>query len=390
MLAYTYDSGTNGLGRRTGMSVTNEGLATTWTYDANGQVTTQRDIRSGTTYTTTWTYNAQDQARQMVYPTGEMVTTSYDAQGLPQQLAPYATNAEYNVAGQMTTLALANTVTTTYAYHSLTQRLTQVQTALGTTNLLNLAYSYDPVGNVTQIVDGVRTQTATFSYDTLDRLHTATIPSVYSHTVSYDSVGNITQRTEDGTATNYTYGDSAHKHAVTAAGSKSYGYDANGNMTNRAGDVLSYDNENHLASVTASNWVSTTLYTYDADGQRARKRVVSNGVTTTTYYVGNWLEVSEGVTTTYYYLGGQRVAMRRVPLQGEQQVTYLHSDHLGSTSAWSGSNSGSQGVLSIRLGADDDGHTADGCDFHGAKGRSVNGTECVGDRRAAVLRGKIL
>ena len=120
----------------------------------------------------------------------------------------------------------------------LTQRLTQVQTVLGTTNLLNLAYSYDPVGNVTQIVDGVRTQTATFSYDTLDRLHTATIPSVYSHTVSYDSVGNITQRTDDGTATNYTYGDAAHKHAVTAAGSKSYGYDANGNMTNRAGDVL--------------------------------------------------------------------------------------------------------------------------------------------------------
>ena len=84
-------------------------------------------------------------------------------------------------------------------------------------------------------------------------------------------------------------------------------------------------------------------------GRHTMNRVVSNGVTTTTYYVGNWFEVTEGVTTTYYYLGGQRVAMRRVPLQGEQQVTYLHSDHLGSTSAWGGSNCGSQAYYPFGL-----------------------------------------
>ena len=74
----------------------------------------------------------------------------------------------------------------------------------------------------------------------------------------------------------------------------------------------------------------------------AKKIVASNGLTTTTYYVGNWLEVREGVTTTYYYLGSQRVAMRQTAAGQQDQVTYLHSDHLGSTSAWSGSNSISQ------------------------------------------------
>jgi RHS repeat-associated protein len=43
--------------------------------------------------------------------------------------------------------------------------------------------------------------------------------------------------------------------------------------------------------------------------------------------------VSQGQVTKYYYAAGQRVAMRRSPAgSGDGEVTYLHSDHLGSTS----------------------------------------------------------
>jgi len=42
-------------------------------------------------------------------------------------------------------------------------------------------------------------------------------------------------------------------------------------------------------------------------------------------------------TTKYYYFGAQRVAMNQ-----NGAVTYLHSDHLGSTSATSGANPGFQ------------------------------------------------
>ncbi len=59
----------------------------------------------------------------------------------------------------------------------------------------------------------------------------------------------------------------------------------------------------------------------------------------TTYYIGNHYEVSTPPTTTtkYYYFGAQRVAM-----QNAQGITYLHGDHLGSTSVTSGATSSTQ------------------------------------------------
>jgi uncharacterized protein RhaS with RHS repeats len=51
---------------------------------------------------------------------------------------------------------------------------------------------------------------------------------------SYNSIGNITSMN----GTNYSYGDTGHKHAVTAVGSTSYVYDANGNLTTRGSQTL--------------------------------------------------------------------------------------------------------------------------------------------------------
>jgi RHS repeat-associated protein len=48
--------------------------------------------------------------------------------------------------------------------------------------------------------------------------------------------------------------------------------------------------------------------------------------------------VTNGVATKYYYFGKQRVALR----VGTNPVTYLHTDHLGSTSATSGASVSSQ------------------------------------------------
>jgi RHS repeat-associated protein len=87
------------------------------------------------------------------------------------------------------------------------------------------------------------------------------------------------------------------------------------------GDALGYDQENRLTSITVG--ANTTTYVYDGDGNRVKKTV--NGVST--FYVGNHYEVTNGVATRYYYFGKQRVAMKV-----GNAVTYLHGDHLGSTS----------------------------------------------------------
>jgi len=76
-------------------------------------------------------------------------------------------------------------------------------------------------------------------------------------------------------------------------------------------------------------------YVYDGDGKRVKETVAP----TTTVFIGNYCEIAisgtQRLTTTYYYANGQRVAMRIAA-----GVTYVHSDHLRSTSVTSGAQTG--------------------------------------------------
>ncbi len=78
---------------------------------------------------------------------------------------------------------------------------------------------------------------------------------------------------------------------------------------------------------------SNATFSYDGDGKRVKSIIETNVGSTTTYFVGNHYEVSNGVVTKYYYAGSQRVAMRK-----NSVLSYLLSDHLGSTSLVADSN----------------------------------------------------
>jgi RHS repeat-associated protein len=115
------------------------------------------------------------------------------------------------------------------------------------------------------------------------------------------------------------------------------GYDANGNMTLRTVDgktyTLIYEVESLLVQIKRGSNIQAT-YTYDGDGNRVKTLVGS----TTTTYVGNYLEWTGSTTTMkkYYYAGGQRVAMR----QGSSTLYFLLTDHLGSTAVTATSSGG--------------------------------------------------
>ena len=177
-----------------------------------------------------------------------------------------------------------------------------------------------------------------FGYDHLDRLTGAWTTGggqgAYDRTYEYDQIGNITEKSDVGS---YTYGDTNHVHAVTSAGDNSYVYDANGNQTTRmvvsGTETITYTQEfnvnNKLEVVTGTNGITETVttFTYDGDGNRVKK--VEGEVTT--YYVGSIYELQGTRETSYYYVAGQRVAMR-VTEGATSTLTYLHGDHLGSTS----------------------------------------------------------
>jgi hypothetical protein len=171
--------------------------------------------------------------------------------------------------------------------------------------------------------------TTNYAYDDLDRLLSASVATggnQYSRSWTYDALGNMQTRIEQGAPTNYSY-DPNHKHAVASAWSATSQYDANGNMTNRNGDALTYDVENRLTSVAKGG--VTTSFAYNGDGTRVKRSVSNAG---TMYYIGNYFEVwvpNSGTTTfnKYYYFGAQRVAARIV-----STLFYFQGDHLGSSS----------------------------------------------------------
>ncbi len=161
-------------------------------------------------------------------------------------------------------------------------------------------YAYDPAGNITSagtLTDNVRDQVECFRYDHLRRLTQAwsqtttacTTPQrtgadPYWRQWTFDSIGNrLTQIDKNTTDTTWTYQvgstGSVKPHQVkqiTSTGplatpTRTFTYDPTGNTLARTSDTgaaqtLTWDKENHLATLTSAG--VTTTYVYDASGRR--------------------------------------------------------------------------------------------------------------------------
>jgi RHS repeat-associated protein len=316
-VTFTYDSGTYGVGRRTGMA--DGSGSTSWTYDARGRIVSEAKlIQSGGTYLSQWGYDSADWLVWMRYPggpngeAGETVYSSYHPQGSLDSLTSnlgdtYVESTSYDASGRTDVREFsAGAFQTDFEYFPWTTstgqgRLQEIVSGVtsDTDSLQKLDYDYDIVGNIETIQDWIAgtPQAQAFGYDSLDRITSAQATGgtggLYSESYTYSSTtGNLSNK--GGVA--YAYNDSAHAHAATHLdGAERYQYDASGNETWRSvgGSTydLTYDGDGRLIEVSQGG-SPIAKYLYDGDGNLVRE--IADGKTT--IYVGQHLEEVIGST----------------------------------------------------------------------------------------------
>ena len=205
---------------------------------------------------------------------------------------------------------------TTYTYHDVGEdRTTSLVKTVNNSGLGEIGYTYDAVGNITQITKDGAVQES-YTYDTLNQLKTVTRGGVTTE-YSYQN-GNITSVTQNGeTVKTYGYTDSTWSDLLTSFNGQTITYDEIGNpLQYRDGMSFTWAKGRQLQSVTKNG--VTTSYTYDENGLRLSK-------------------TTGGVTTKIYRTNGQMVGMNSSDgkdlmflLDGSGNVYGLHYDHYSS------------------------------------------------------------
>jgi RHS repeat-associated protein len=261
LATYSYDSGSYGIGRLA--KITDLSGSTEFFYDKLGrEIKSVKIVNNSGAYTVERTYDPLDRLISLQYPDGEIVTYTYNPQGITQVkgLSPqlsalqtkgtvpktYISSIHYSPTGQITSITYGNGVITKYAYDPQTLRLTNLTTDAKDGTIQELNYQFDSAGNVKNIRDYVNTANQSFIYDELSRLIQAS--GYYgTFTYEYDTIGNMTYK--EGVSLTYGKG-SKLAHAVTKFGDTTIDYDKNGNMAKKGGLELQYDSENRLSKVT--------------------------------------------------------------------------------------------------------------------------------------------
>ena len=272
----------------------------------------------------------------------------------------FVSNLDYNARGQRESVERGNGTTTTYEYDDRTFRLTRLRSLRAADGAVvqDLRYTYDPVGNVTEVRDGADTtllfgQTPVsgdgrYRYDALYWLIEATgrehpgqqpthedptkaaLPHPndttalrrYTEQYFHDAVGNLDrvvhQAGADGWTRRYRYAADSNRLQSTSrpgdpdAGpfSDTYEHDPHGNMTRMPHlSPMAWDWRDRLASVDRGGG-GQVFFTYDAAGERVRK-VWEHGA----------------IVEERIYLGGYELYRRRSPtLDLERQTLHVMDD----------------------------------------------------------------
>jgi RHS repeat-associated protein len=360
-----FGDGTNGTAAYTGgrlASVTDLSGEQHMSYDARGNsewgVKRILDPKANVlvSYKTAFDYDLMDRTTDIYYPDNDHVEYTYNDGSLVETVGGgpggqvILSAIDYEATGQTRTISFGNGIVTSYNYDNRHRLDSLITENVGGTQLINYAYQYDPVSNITSIVDGraygyveqssPRRNTQLFQYDDLYRLNQVRyawqddLQANHGQIdYSYDAIGNMLSKTspasgepghiDDNNNVNLgsmTYAggrfgrigrdpcDPPGPHALTStANGSTYEYDDNGNMTNIDGAVCTWDFQDRLIYYQKDG--VDARYTYDYTGQRITKLVTKDGIITQTLYPNRAFEIRPNqAPTKYVFNSDTRVA----------------------------------------------------------------------------------
>jgi RHS repeat-associated protein len=304
-------------------------------YDGMGRLTqssTQYSFLSAQTLVNNYTYDANSNRASFANPQGGATSYSYDSLNRLASVTDFAGRLfsfSYDALGRRTGLTRPNGVNTSYTYDSLS-RLLSVLHQTGNTTLDGASYAYDAAGNRTSKTALPANLTSAYSYDPVYELTKVLQGATTKESYTYDAVGNRTYQP----GAPYTYNSS--NEMLTREGVP-YTYDADGNTlskTNGSGTTsYAWDFENRLTSVTLPGTGGTVSFKYDPFGRRIQKTNAS-GATAYVYDGDNIVEELTGSSGTIAerYTYGPGIDE---PLVGQRQplIFYYEADGLGSVTS---------------------------------------------------------
>lgn len=307
----------------------------------------------------------------------------------------FIVHVDYNEKGQRVHIQYGNSTVTNYEYDPMTFLVRRIITTRnsGADILQDLRYTYDPVGNITYILDNALDTiffnnkkvepSCDYTYDATYRLTEALgreqiaqnlTPDAYDafrmnspqpgdgnqmqtyrQQFTYDSAGNMTLMNNTGSwSAAFTFNKSNNQLLSAApnnppASPYTYQYDAHGNLIGTPHlSLMEWDFKDELKHIviapsTANDQSQQSWYCYDAMAIRARKVVLKNNVREERLYLGgieifrryrnNALELER--ETLQVTDEKQRICMVDTPTllpagNGETQLLrYQYSNHLG-------------------------------------------------------------